>query len=92
VFDALLDAVLLQAELLELQAPRDVPAQGIVIESRLDKGRGPVTTLLVQSGTLRQGDIVLAGMHYGRARAMLDENGQQIRRGGAEYSGGDPWP
>ena len=76
--DTLLDAILLQAELLELQAPRDVPAQGIVIESRLDKGRGPVTTLLVQSGTLRQGDIVLAGLQYGRVRAMLDENGEAI--------------
>jgi translation initiation factor IF-2 len=78
----LLDAVLLQAELLELQAPRDVPAQGIVIESRLDKGRGSVASLLVQSGTLRKGDIVLAGLHYGRVRAMLDENGQQIDEAG----------
>jgi translation initiation factor IF-2 len=80
--DALLDAVLLQAELLELQAPRDVPAQGIVIESRLDKGRGPVASLLVQSGTLRRGDMVLAGVHYGRARAMLDENGEPIEEAG----------
>jgi translation initiation factor IF-2 len=80
--DALLDAVLLQAELLELTAPRDVPAQGIVIESRLDKGRGPVASLLVQSGTLRQGDIVLAGLQYGRVRAMLDENGQAIEEAG----------
>lgn len=80
--EGLLDAILLQAELLELKAPRDVPAQGSVIESRLDKGRGPVTTLLVQSGTLRQGDIVLAGLHYGRARAMLDENGDQIDEAG----------
>jgi translation initiation factor IF-2 len=78
----LLDAVLLQAELLELQAPRDVPAQGIVIESRLDKGRGPVASLLVQSGTLRQGDIVLAGLEFGRVRAMLDENGQPIEEAG----------
>ena len=78
----LLDAVLLQAELLELQAPRDVPAQGIVIESRLDKGRGPVASLLVQSGTLRQGDIVLAGLEFGRVRAMLDENGQTIEVAG----------
>ncbi|HBQ41429.1 MAG TPA: translation initiation factor IF-2, partial [Halieaceae bacterium] len=76
--DNLLDAVLLQAEVLELQAPRDVPAQGIVIESRLDKGRGPVASLLIQSGTLRQGDIVLAGLQYGRVRAMLDENGKNI--------------
>ncbi len=80
--DALLDAVLLQAELLELKAPRDVPAQGIVIESRLDKGRGPVASLLVQSGTLRQGEIVLAGLQYGRVRAMLDENGQPIATAG----------
>ncbi|MFK7828542.1 MAG: translation initiation factor IF-2 [Congregibacter sp.] len=80
--DTLLDAVLLQSELLELTAAQDVPAQGAVIESRLDKGRGPVTTLLVQSGTLRQGDIVLAGLNYGRARAMLDENGQQIEEAG----------
>ncbi len=80
--DALLDAVLLQAELLELTSPRDVPAQGIVIESRLDKGRGPVASLLVQSGTLRQGDIVLAGLQTGRVRAMLDENGEPIEEAG----------
>ncbi|TGD70952.1 translation initiation factor IF-2 [Mangrovimicrobium sediminis] len=80
--DALLEAVLLQSELLELQAPRDVPAQGIVLESRLDKGRGPVASLLVQTGTLRRGDIVLAGLQYGRVRAMLDENGQPIEEAG----------
>lgn len=80
--DSLLDAILLQAELLELQAARDVPGQGLVIESRLDKGRGPVASLLVQSGTLRQGDIVLAGSHYGRVRAMLDENGDGIESAG----------
>jgi translation initiation factor IF-2 len=80
--DELLDAILLQSELLELTAPRDVPAQGIVIESRLDKGRGPVASLLVQSGTLRQGDIVLAGLNYGRVRAMLDENGHPIEEAG----------
>lgn len=80
--DDLLDAVLLQAEILELKAPRDVPAQGLVIESRLDKGRGSVASLLVQSGTLRQGDIVLAGLQYGRVRAMLDENGQPIKEAG----------
>jgi translation initiation factor IF-2 len=80
--DDLLDAILLQAELLELKAPRDVPAQGIVIESRLDKGRGPVASLLVQSGTLRRGDIVLAGLQYGRVRAMLDENGQPVEEAG----------
>jgi translation initiation factor IF-2 len=80
--DALLDAVLLQAELLELKAPADVPAQGIVIESRLDKGRGPVASLLVQAGTLRKGDIVLAGLQYGRVRAMLDENGKPVESAG----------
>tara|TARA_R110002049_G_scaffold95306_16_gene234018 strand:- start:339 stop:3053 length:2715 start_codon:yes stop_codon:yes gene_type:complete len=78
----LLDAVLLQAELLELTAARDVPAQGIVIESRLDKGRGPVASLLIQSGTLRKGDIVLAGLQFGRVRAMLDENGKPIDEAG----------
>jgi translation initiation factor IF-2 len=80
--DELLDAVLLQAEVLELTAARDVPAQGIVIESRLDKGRGPVASLLVQSGTLRQGDIVLAGLQFGRVRAMLDENGNPVDEAG----------
>ncbi len=80
--DALLEAVLLQSELLELQAARDIPAQGIVIESRLDKGRGPVASLLVQTGTLRRGDIVLAGLQSGRVRAMLDENGQPIEEAG----------
>ncbi len=83
--DELLDAVLLQAELLELTAPRDVPAQGIVIESRLDKGRGPVASLLVQSGTLRKGDIILAGLQYGRVRAMLDENGKSIDEAGPSF-------
>jgi translation initiation factor IF-2 len=78
----LLDAILLQAEILELKAPRDVPAQGIVIESRLDKGRGSVASLLIQSGTLRQGDIVLAGLQSGRVRAMLDEDGQPIKEAG----------
>ncbi|MDR2173367.1 MAG: translation initiation factor IF-2 [Burkholderiales bacterium] len=80
--DALLDAVLLQAEVLELKAPRDAPAKGIVIESRLDKGRGAVATILVQSGMLKRGDIVLAGAVYGRVRAMLDENGQSIHEAG----------
>jgi translation initiation factor IF-2 len=80
--EALLDAILLQAELLELQAPLDVPAQGIVIESRLDKGRGSIASLLVQTGTLRQGDIVLAGLQSGRVRAMLDENGEPINDAG----------
>ncbi|GAA0703462.1 translation initiation factor IF-2 [Marinobacterium maritimum] len=80
--DALLDAILLQAELLELTAVKDAPGQGVVVESRVDKGRGSVSTLLVQNGTLRKGDIVLAGLHYGRVRAMLDENGQPIEEAG----------
>ncbi len=80
--DALLDAILLQAELLELTAVKDAPGQGVVVESRVDKGRGSVSTLLVQNGTLRKGDIVLAGLHYGRVRAMLDENGKPIEEAG----------
>jgi translation initiation factor IF-2 len=80
--DELLDALLLQSEVLELTAPADVPASGIVIESRLDKGRGAVASLLIQQGTLKQGDIVLAGLQYGRVRAMLDENGQPIEEAG----------
>ncbi|PTR17290.1 translation initiation factor 2 (bIF-2) [Nitrosospira sp. Nsp2] len=80
--DELLESVLLQAEVLELQAPQDAPAKGIVIESRLDKGRGPVATILVQSGTLRRGDVLLAGAVYGRVRAMLDENGKPVEQAG----------
>lgn len=80
--DDLLEAVLLQAELLELTAPADVPSHGLVIESRLDKGRGPVASVLVQAGTLRQGDIVLAGIQFGRIRAMLDEDGKPIKEAG----------
>jgi translation initiation factor IF-2 len=80
--DNLLDAVLLQAEVLELKAPKEAPAKGIIVESRLDKGRGPVASLLVQSGTLRRGDILLAGQAYGRVRAMLDENGKNINEAG----------
>ncbi|MGB1917395.1 MAG: translation initiation factor IF-2 [Luminiphilus sp.] len=80
--DELLDALLVQSEILELVAPADVPASGIVIESRLDKGRGAVASLLIQQGTLKQGDIVLAGLQYGRVRAMLDENGQPINDAG----------
>ena len=80
--DALLENVLLQAEVLELHAPRETPAKGLVIEARLDKGRGPVATVLVQSGTLRRGDVVLAGSAYGRVRAMLDENGKPIQEAG----------
>ena len=80
--DSLLEQVLLQAEVLELTAPSDAPAKGVVIEARLDKGRGPVATLLVQSGTLRRGDIVLTGAVYGRVRAMLDENGKPVQEAG----------
>jgi translation initiation factor IF-2 len=80
--DALLEQVLLQAEVLELRAPVDAMAKGLVIEARLDKGRGPVATILVQSGTLKTGDIVLAGSTYGRVRAMLDENGKTIKTAG----------
>ncbi len=80
--DDLLEQVLLQAEVLELKAPVGSPARGLVVESRLDKGRGPVATILVQSGTLRRGDVVLAGSAYGRVRAMLDENGKAIAEAG----------
>ncbi len=80
--DALLEAVLLQAEVLELQAPKNTPAKGIVIEGRLDKGRGPVATILVQSGTLKRGDMLLAGSVFGRVRAMLDETGRDVREAG----------
>lgn len=80
--DDLLENVLLQAEVLELKAPVGAPARGLVVESRLDKGRGPVATILVQSGTLRRGDVVLAGSAYGRVRAMLDENGKAIAEAG----------
>jgi translation initiation factor IF-2 len=80
--DALLDAILLQAEVLELKAPVDAPAKGVVIESRLDKGRGPVATILVQSGTLKRGDVVLAGSAFGRVRAMLDETGKAVDAAG----------
>jgi translation initiation factor IF-2 len=80
--DGLLESVLLQAEVLELKAARDTPAKGIVIESRLDKGRGPVATILVQSGTLHRGDVVLAGAVFGRVRAMLDESGRTVQQAG----------
>jgi translation initiation factor IF-2 len=80
--DTLLENVLLQAEVLELKAPVETPAKGLVIEAKLDKGRGPVATIMVQSGTLRRGDVVLAGSAYGRVRAMLDENGKAITEAG----------
>ncbi len=80
--DELLEAVLLQAEILELEAPKNTPAKGLVIEGRLDKGRGSVTTVLVQSGTLKRGDMILAGSAFGRVRAMLDESGNDIKEAG----------
>ncbi|MCY1263249.1 Translation initiation factor IF-2 [compost metagenome] len=80
--DELLEAVLLQAEILELTATPSAPGRGVVVESRLDKGRGPVATVLVQDGTLRQGDMVLCGVNYGRVRAMLDENGKPVKEAG----------
>tara|TARA_R110001592_G_scaffold359369_2_gene665916 strand:+ start:23500 stop:26016 length:2517 start_codon:yes stop_codon:yes gene_type:complete len=80
--DALLDAVLLQSEMLELMAAKNVPAKGVVVESSLDKGRGAVSTVLIQNGTLRTGDIVIAGQFYGRIRAMLDENAKTIKEAG----------
>ncbi len=80
--DALVDAVLLEAEVLELTAVPEAPAKGVVVEARLDKGRGSVATILVQNGTLKKGDIVLAGQQFGRVRAMLDENGKPITSAG----------
>ena len=71
-----LNRILVQAEVLDLKAIVDCPANGLVVESRLDKGRGPVATVLVQNGTLKKGDIVIAGLQYGRVRVMLDENGK----------------
>ncbi|GHC34756.1 translation initiation factor IF-2 [Aidingimonas halophila] len=80
--DELLEAVLLVSEVLELKAVPEAPGKGVVVESRLDKGRGPVATVLVQNGTLRKGDIVLAGLHYGRVRALTNELGQQVEEVG----------
>lgn len=80
--DDLLESILLQAEMLELKARYEGPAKGIVVESRLEKGRGPVATVIVQEGILRQGDVVLAGNQYGRVRAMLDERGQRLKEAG----------
>lgn len=78
----LLEQVLLQAEVLELTAPVDAPAKGLVVEAQLDKGKGPIATILVSSGTLKRGDVVLAGSAYGRVRAMLDENGKPTKEAG----------
>ncbi len=80
--DKLLESVLLQAEVLELKAPRTGPADGLVVEARLDKGRGPVATVLVQRGTLHKGDVMLAGREFGRVRAMLDEKGRPVKEAG----------
>ncbi|MDN3452383.1 MULTISPECIES: translation initiation factor IF-2 [unclassified Psychrobacter] len=80
--DNLLEFISLQAELMELEAPLDGAAQGVVIESRLEKGRGPVVSVLVKKGTLKQGDLVLAGEHYGKVRALTDEHGQRIKSAG----------
>jgi translation initiation factor IF-2 len=80
--DELLDAILLQAEVMELKAPDQGPATGVIIESSLDKGRGPVATVLVQSGRLSHGDMILTGKEYGRVRAMFDENGKQVKEAG----------
>jgi translation initiation factor IF-2 len=80
--DALLDAVLVQAEVLELKAPVDAPAKGAIVESSLEKGRGPVATVLVRSGTLKQGDMLLTGPFFGRVRAMFDEAGKPVKEAG----------
>jgi translation initiation factor IF-2 len=80
--DDLLDAILLQAEVLELKAPMDGPARGTIVESSLDKGRGPVATILVQAGTLRRGDVIVSGSEYGRVRAMFDEAGNPVDEAG----------
>jgi translation initiation factor IF-2 len=80
--DTLLENVSLQAEVLELKAPVNAPAKGLVVEAQLDKGKGPIATVLVQSGTLKRGDVVLAGTAYGRVRAMLDENGKPAKEAG----------
>ena len=83
--DKLLEAITLQAEIMELQAIEEAPGQGVVIESRLDRGRGPVATVLVQNGTLKQGDIIIAGESYGRVRAMLDDQGAPTKSAGPSY-------
>ena len=80
--DDLLDAISLQSEMLELEAPTEGHVKGVVIESRLDRGRGPVATVLIQSGTLRKGDIALCGMEYGRVRALINDSGQMVDEAG----------
>src|SRR3546814_2046699 len=76
---ALLDAILVQAEILELTTPVETPARGNILEASIEKGRGPVATVLVRDGTLRQGDVILSGPHFGRVRAMFDENGKPVK-------------
>jgi len=80
--DDVLDSILLQAEVLELKAAKNIPARGVVVESRLDKGRGTVATILVQKGTLNHGDVIVAGREFGRARAMMDESGKKVNFAG----------
>jgi translation initiation factor IF-2 len=80
--DALLESILLQAEVLELRAPAEGPAAGVVVESSLEKGRGPVATVLVQSGVLRKGDVLLVGQEYGRVRGLFDERGREVAEAG----------
>lgn len=80
--DDLLEALLLQAEVLELTAPREGPARGVIVESQLDRGRGPVATVLVQSGTLHRGDLIVSGTEFGRVRAMFDEKGRDVKSAG----------
>jgi translation initiation factor IF-2 len=80
--DNLLDAILVQAEVLELQAPHSIPATGVVLESKLEKGRGPVADILVQAGLLKKGDFILCGMEFGRVRAMFNENGKPVKEAG----------
>ena len=80
--DGLIDAILLQAEVLELKAARDIPATGVVLESKLEKGRGPVADILIQQGHLRKGDFLLCGMEFGRVRAMFNENGKPLKEAG----------
>jgi translation initiation factor IF-2 len=81
--DALLDAILVQAEILELTTPVDAPARGNILEASIEKGRGPVATVLVREGVLRQGDVILSGPHFGRVRAMFDENGKPVKEAGS---------
>ena len=90
--DKLTEAISLQAEILDLKANPDRPAEGTVIESRLDRGRGPVATVLVQKGTLQQGDIVVAGAEWGRVRAMLDDKARAVTEAGPSAPAGDPGP